>query len=114
MLFFLGGDCGSGADEAGDRLGGFPDLLGRAVVASGHRLGDAVAEVLLKQQATGTFAAGTHQYGLQDGAVRILPFSQQVPAPVQARVAQVQALIVSGKLAVPGDNGVILPGMVNC
>ncbi len=83
------------------------------LTASGPAFNGA-AEVLLKQQATGTFAAGTHQYGLQDGAVRILPFSQQVPASVQAKVAQVQALIVSGKLAVPGDNGVILPGMVNC
>jgi basic membrane protein A len=83
------------------------------LTASGPAFNGA-AEVLLKQQATGTFAAGTHQYGLQDGAVRILPFNQQVPASVQAKVAQIQALIVSGKLAVPGDNGVILPGMVNC
>jgi basic membrane protein A and related proteins len=72
------------------------------------------AEVVLKQQATGTFAAGLHQYGLKDGAVRILPFSAKVPAAVQAKVAAVQSMIISGKLAVPGDNGVIPPGMVNC
>jgi basic membrane protein A and related proteins len=75
---------------------------------------DGAAQVLLKQQATGTFAAGTHQYGLKDGAVRILPFNKQVPASVRSKVAKVQSTIISGKLTVPGDNGVISHAMVNC
>jgi basic membrane protein A and related proteins len=83
------------------------------LTASGPNFAGA-AEVVLKQQATGTFATGLHQYGLKDGAVRILPYSAKVPAAVQAKVAKVQSMIIAGTLTVPGNNGVIPSKMVNC
>ena len=49
MVGFLSQARALGPDEPRDRLGGFPDFLVRGVAAFGHRLGDAVAEVLLKQ-----------------------------------------------------------------
>lgn len=83
------------------------------LTASGPNFGGAAAEIM-KQEATGTFVAGEHQYGLADGAVRILPFNKVVPAKVRAEVAKVQRMIISGAIKVPGNLGVIPKGMVNC
>jgi basic membrane protein A len=83
------------------------------LTASGPDFGGA-ASVVMKQQATGSFVSGKHQYGLADGAVNILPFNTAVPAAVQAKVAAVKAQIVSGALPVPGNDGVIPSTMVNC
>jgi basic membrane lipoprotein Med (substrate-binding protein (PBP1-ABC) superfamily) len=67
----------------------------------------------MKQQATGTFAAGRHQYGLKDGAVRILPFNQRlVPAKVRAKVRQVEQQIINGQIHVPTDT--YLKNLKNC
>lgn len=71
------------------------------------------AKIVLQQQAQGTFKAGRHQYGLKDGAVRILPFNTKlVPANVRAKVAAAQKLIDSGKLIVPTDT--YLKKLKNC
>jgi basic membrane protein A len=62
------------------------------------------AKIVMQQQAQGTFLAGHHQYGLKEGAVRILPFNTKlVPANVRAKVAAAEKLIVSGKLHVDTD-----------
>jgi basic membrane protein A and related proteins len=62
------------------------------------------AKIVMQQQAQGTFLAGRHQYGLKEGAVRILPFNTKlVPANVRAKVQAAQKLIVSGKLHVDTD-----------
>jgi basic membrane protein A len=71
------------------------------------------ARIIMKQQATGTFAAGRHQYGLKDGAVRILPFNQRlVPAKVRAKVRQVEQQIINGQIHVPTDT--YLKNLKNC
>jgi basic membrane protein A len=71
------------------------------------------AKIILRQHAQGKFAAGRRQYGLADGAVRILPFNTKlVPAKVRAKVAAAQELIVSGKLSVPTDT--YLKKLKNC
>jgi basic membrane protein A and related proteins len=62
------------------------------------------ARIIMQQYASGKFLSGRHQYGLKDGAVRILPFNTKlVPANVRAKVAAVQQLIISGKIKVPTD-----------
>jgi basic membrane protein A len=70
------------------------------------------AKIIMQQYASGKFLSGRHQYGLKDGAVRILPFNTKlVPARVRAKVAQVQKLIISGKIKVPTDT--YLPHLKN-
>ena len=62
------------------------------------------AKIVMQQQAQGKFLAGHHQYGLKEGAVRILPFNTKlVPANVRAKVAAAEKLIISGKLHVDTD-----------
>lgn len=71
------------------------------------------ARIIMRQQATGTFIAGRHQYGLKDGAVRILPFNKRlVPARVRAKVRKIERLIISGKIHVPTDT--YLSHLKNC
>ncbi|HEX6506005.1 MAG TPA: BMP family ABC transporter substrate-binding protein [Chloroflexota bacterium] len=71
------------------------------------------ARIIMKQQATGTFVAGRHQYGLKDGAVRILPFNTRlVPAKVRAKVRQVERMIINGQIHVPTDT--YLKNLKNC
>jgi basic membrane protein A len=70
------------------------------------------ARIIMQQYATGKFLAGRHQYGLKDGAVRILPFNTKlVPANVRAKVAAVEKLIIGGELKVPTDT--YLPHLKN-
>jgi basic membrane protein A len=62
------------------------------------------AKIVMRQQATGAFVAGRHQYGLKDGAVRILPFNTKlVPARVIQKVHQIEQQIISGQIVVPTD-----------
>jgi basic membrane protein A and related proteins len=61
------------------------------------------AKIVMQQQAQGKFLAGRHQYGLKEGAVRILPFNKLVPARVRAKVLAAEKLIISGKLHVDTD-----------
>lgn len=62
------------------------------------------ARIIMRQQATNTFQAGRHQYGLKDGAVRILPFNKKlVPASVIQKVRQIERMIINGTIKVPTD-----------
>jgi basic membrane lipoprotein Med (substrate-binding protein (PBP1-ABC) superfamily) len=61
------------------------------------------AQIVMQQQAQGKFLAGRHQYGLKEGAVRILPFNKVVPANVRAKVKAAEQLIITGKLHVDTD-----------
>ncbi len=71
------------------------------------------ARLVLKQQATGTFRSGRQQYGLADGAVKILPFNDKlVPASIQQKVLHLKQLIISGKIVVPTDT--YLTHLKNC
>jgi len=70
------------------------------------------AKIIMQQYATGKFLSGRHQYGLKDGAVRVLPFNTTlVPANVRAKVAAVEKLIVNGTIKVPTDT--YLPHLKN-
>jgi len=70
------------------------------------------AKIIMQQYATGKFLSGRHQYGLKDGAVRILPFNTTlVPGNVRAKVAAVEKLIVNGTIKVPTDT--YLPHLKN-
>jgi hypothetical protein len=80
-LISLLSDCGSGPDEAGDRFGGFPDLLGRAIVAFGHRLGDAMAKVLIKQAERDSLQGPGYRGYLREDVDAVLVF---VDHPLQA------------------------------
>ncbi len=82
------------------------------LTATGPDFGGA-ARIIMAQHATGKFRAGRQQYGLKDGAVRILPFNKRlVPALVRARVRKIQRLIISGQIHVPTDT--YLSHLKNC
>jgi basic membrane protein A len=83
------------------------------LTASGPNFGGA-AIAIMKKQATGKFVGGNKQYGLADGAVRILPFNAIVPTRVRAEVAKVQAKVISGALHVQGNSGIVPKAMKNC
>lgn len=71
------------------------------------------ARIIMTQQATGQFRGGRQQYGLKDGAVRILPFNKRlVPAKVRARVRKIERLIIRGQIHVPTDT--YLSHLKNC
>ncbi len=71
------------------------------------------AVLVMRQQANGTFRAGRQQYGLADGAVRLLPFNDKlVPQSVQRAVLHVQQLIVKGRIMVHTDT--YLKQLKNC
>jgi len=71
------------------------------------------AEIVLAQEATGTFKVGRQQYGLKQGGVRILPFNQAlVPQNVRRMVAEVTRKISSGQIKVPTDT--YLSHLTNC
>lgn len=70
------------------------------------------ANIVLKQEATGTFHSGRRQYGLKDGAVRILPFNKVVPTRVRKEVSKIRGEIIDGKIRVPGAD--YLKHLHNC
>ena len=71
-----------------------PDFAGAAKVAVG-------------QFADDKFKTGLQVYGLADGAVRILPYNDDlVPKEVQDAVAKAQQDIIDGKITVPDDKSV--------
>lgn len=71
------------------------------------------ARIVMAQHATGQFRAGRQQYGLKDGAVRILPFNKRlVPASVRNRVRRIERMIINGQIQVPTDT--YLSHLKNC
>jgi basic membrane protein A len=71
-----------------------PDFAGAAKVAVG-------------QFASDKFKTGLQVYGLADGAVRILPYNDDlVPQEVQDAVAKAQQDIIDGTITVPDDKDV--------
>jgi basic membrane protein A len=65
------------------------------------------AKVAVKQFADDKFKTGLQVYGLADGAVRILPYNDDlVPQDVQDAVAKAQQEIIDGTITVPDDKDV--------
>ncbi len=65
------------------------------------------AKVTVGQFAANKFKTGLQTYGLADGAVRLLPYNDDlVPQKVQADVAKARQAIVDGKITVPDDKSV--------
>lgn len=65
------------------------------------------AKVAVKQFASDSFKTGLQVYGLADGAVRILPYNDDlVPKDVQDAVAKAQQEIIDGTITVPDDKDV--------
>lgn len=65
------------------------------------------AKVAVNQFASGSFKTGLQVYGLKDGAVRILPYNDDlVPKDVQAAVEKAKKGIIDGSIKVPDDKSV--------
>lgn len=65
------------------------------------------ASIAVENFVAGELEPGLQVYGLEDGAVRILPFNDElVPAEVQDAVAEAQEGIISGEIEVPDDQAV--------
>ena len=65
------------------------------------------AKVAVEQYASDSFKTGLQVYGLADGAVRILPYNDDlVPPEVQAAVEAAKQGIIDGTITVPDDKDV--------
>ncbi|MBA2529499.1 MAG: BMP family ABC transporter substrate-binding protein [Euzebyales bacterium] len=65
------------------------------------------AKLAVEQYAAGDFESGLQVYGLADGAVRILPFNDDlVSAEVQQKVEEAKQQIIDGSIKVPDDKSV--------
>ncbi len=79
--------------------------------ATGPRFDEAV-EIGLEQNATGNFVSGYQQYGMESGLVGATPFSEHVPADVQAAVEEAAEAIAAGEITVADDTK--LSELSNC
>jgi len=65
---------------------------------------EAAGELAMRLEAEGKFQAGRQQFGLKDGAVRLLPYNGTlVPQSVQDQVATAKAAIIAGTITVDDD-----------
>ncbi|MFG2043047.1 BMP family protein [Dactylosporangium sp. NPDC048998] len=71
------------------------------------------AKVAVEQFAGNSFKTGLQVYGLNDNAVRILPFNEKlVPKDVQADVEKAKQGIIDGSITVPDDKSA--GSLTNC
>ena len=76
------------------------------LTATGPDFGSA-AKLAVESFAAGDFESGLQVYGLKEGAVRILPFNDElVPQEVQDEVEKAEQGILDGSIEVPDDKSV--------
>jgi basic membrane protein A len=109
VVFQVAGICGLGVLEAAKEHGIWgigvdvdQSELGPHVLTSAVKRLDVAVFSTIEQLAQGTFETGsTTRFSLQNGGVGLGAVSDRVPAAVVARVAELEAEIVAGKVEIP-------------
>jgi basic membrane protein A len=105
VVFQVAGGCGLGALEAakqknvwGIGVDADQSFLGPHILTSATKRVDTAVFLAVKSDKDGTFKGGNVTYGLKDNGVALGKISPKVPKSEVAKIQQVRADIISGKI----------------
>ena len=105
MIFQVAGGCGLGALDAakekkvwGIGVDADQSFLGSHILTSAVKRVDTAVFLAIKEVVDGNFKAGNRVFGLKENGVGIGKISARVPKDEVAKVNQVRADIISGKI----------------
>jgi basic membrane protein A len=107
-VFQVASACGLGALEAARERGIWAigvdvdqSHLGRHILTSAVKRLDVAVVDTIEELARGTLETGrTSRFSLQDGGVGLGPISAEVPCSLKARIEDVTAEIIAGKIPI--------------